>query len=127
VIQHGGLTAERWSRFSLEQQVLSIAAEMLRAQSSGAGGHGASVLLSYERVLAMVDLTVEVQRAPALRRELLRWRELLAERYVALEFDARRHAELLRVLLYFTPGSARQLAAMENAPPRAVEPRREGA
>jgi hypothetical protein len=110
VIQHAGLSLERWSRFTLAQQVLSIGAEMLRAGSSIQGGYASSVRLGYERVLCLVDLTVEANRNRALRRELLRWRELVAELYVAPELHAERHEELLRVLLLFTPESARQLA-----------------
>lgn len=112
MIQHAGLTIERWSQFTLEQQVLSIAAEMLRARGAIEGGYAESTRLSYERVLCMVDLTVEAQRNPALWRELLRWRELLAELYIAPEPRPEAHAELLRALLHFTPGSARQLAHM---------------
>lgn len=108
MIQHAELTVERWSRFTLAQQILSIGAEMLRAGSSIQGGYPSSVRLSYERVLALVDLTVEANRNHSLRRELLRWRELIAELYIAPELHAQRHRDLLRVLLLFTPESARQ-------------------
>jgi hypothetical protein len=34
VKQHSALSPERWSRFTFEQQILSIAAEMQRATSA---------------------------------------------------------------------------------------------
>jgi hypothetical protein len=106
------LTVERWARFTLAQQILSIAAEMLRARTSIERGDAAAVRLHYERVLRMVDLTVEAHRSPSLWRELLRWRGLIAELYVAPAPRREEHAELLRCLLLFTPESARQIAQL---------------
>lgn len=88
----------------------SIAAEMLRARGAIEGGHARSIRLCYERVLCMVDLTVEAHHEASLWRELLRWRELLAELYIAPQPRPQAHADPLRVLLLFAPGSARQLA-----------------
>jgi len=86
VTQHASLTAERWSSFGRDQQILMIA---------------------YERVLRLADLTVEVQGSRSLRRELLRWRELAGGVY--LEPDESRHRALFRALLLLTPASAKQL------------------
>ena len=61
---------------------------------------------SYERVLNLTDLTVLVQRKPALRREMLRWRDLVAELYRAARPDPVRHAMAFRLLLQLTPESA---------------------
>jgi hypothetical protein len=81
--QHSSLTPARWSAFSLDQQILMIGNEMNRARRLMSPQDRASLGLCYERVLRLVDLTVEVQTRPALRRELLRWRDLIAELYVA--------------------------------------------
>ena len=64
---------------------------------------------SYERVLRLVDLTVEVNFRPSLRRELLRWRDLIAELYISSEPDPEQHAAAFRCLLLFTPVAAQQI------------------
>jgi hypothetical protein len=68
-----------------------------------------SLGLAYERVLRLVDLTVEVQSRLTLRRELLRWRDLIAELYLRPEPDPVGHAAAFRALLLFTPEAARQI------------------
>jgi hypothetical protein len=62
--QHSSLSPERWASFSLDQQILMIGNEMNRAQRSIELGDRQGLSLSYERVLRLVDLTVEVQRRP---------------------------------------------------------------
>jgi hypothetical protein len=64
---------------------------------------------SYERILALTDLTVEVNESRSLRRELLRWRGLVAERYIAAQPDAVAHAAIFRALLSLHPEAWRQL------------------
>jgi hypothetical protein len=107
--QHASLSPERWSAFSLDQQILMIANEMNRASRALSLAERASVHLSYERVLRLVDLTVEVQPRPALRRELLRWRDLVAELYLQSDPDPGEHREAFRALLLFTPAAAQQM------------------
>ena len=63
----------------------------------------------YERILRLTDLTVEVNPRPALRRELLRWRDLIAELYIRSASDPADHAAAFRTLLYFTPTAAQQI------------------
>ena len=109
--QHESLSPERWSSFSIDQQILMIANEMNRAgklvEPQDAGRRRAS----YERVLNLTDLTVLVHSKPTLRREMLRWRDLAAELYVGATADPPRHAMAFRVLLQFTPEASRQIAA----------------
>lgn len=116
---HSGLTAERWSSFSLDQQLLMIANEMNRAAKllgeADAGGLGPA----YERVLELTDLTIEVNGHQGLRRELLRWRDLVAGLYVGSCPDRAGHTAAFRALLCFTPVTAAQLphtplAALES-------------
>jgi len=109
VSQHASLTPERWARFSLDQQILMIANEMKRASALMAPADSGSRQNAYERVLRLVDLTVATQRKPTLRRELLRWRDLVAALYVARDADAGAHDGALRCLLRFTPEASRQL------------------
>ena len=107
--QHASLSPARWSAFSLDQQILMIGNEMNRAMRLLRPADHASLLLAYERVLRLVDLTVEVQTRPTLRRELLRWRDLIAELYLGPEPDAAAHAAAFRSLLLFTPEAALQI------------------
>jgi hypothetical protein len=60
---------------------------------------------TYERVLRLVDLTVITQPRRALRRELLRWRDLVA----ALLIGERADPEAFRRLLRFTPAASLQI------------------
>src|SRR5260370_12367946 len=89
--QHASLSPARWSAFSLDQQILMIGNEMNRAMRLLRPEDCTSLALAYERVLRLVDLTVEVQPRPTLRRELLRWRDLIAELYIRPEPDAGAH------------------------------------
>ena len=107
--QHASLSPERWAAFTLDQQILMIGNEMNRAVRLLRPEDRSSLNLSYERVLRLVDLTVEVQPRPTLRRELLRWRDLVADLYVRPESDPGEHAAAFRTLLLFTPEAARQI------------------
>lgn len=107
--QHASLTTERWSRFSLDQQVLMIANEMHRATALQGAGDRASLELAYERVLRLVDLTVAVQARYALRRELLRWRDLVAALFIRQDAAPADHRDAFRALLLLRPSAARQI------------------
>lgn len=107
--QHASLSPERWSQFGLDRQILMIANEMKRGAALMAASDGRSRGLAYERVLRLLDLTVAVQGKPTLRRELLRWRDLVAALYIAPEARPRAHDEAFRCLLRFTPEASRQL------------------
>jgi len=107
--QHAGLTAERWSAFSLDQQILMIANEMHRAADLFAPADRERLLGSYERVLRLTDLTVETRPGRSLRRELLRWRELVATLYISPEPSPAVHRDVFRCLLQFTPAASAQI------------------
>ena len=107
--QHASLSPERWSAFNLDQQILMMGNEMNRASRLIQMGDHPGLLRAYERVLRLLDLTVEVQTRYALRRELLRWRDLIAELYIGSEADPSEHAAAFRCLLRFTPTAALQI------------------
>jgi hypothetical protein len=107
--QHASLSPERWSAFSLDQQILMIGNEMNRAARWMRPEDRASRDLSYERVLRLVDLTVEVHSRRTLRRELLRWRDVIAELYIRPDPDPAAHSAAFRTLLLFTPVAAQQI------------------
>ena len=107
--QHRELSEERWSAFTLDQQILMIANEMNRASGLLRSGDVVRTKSCYERVLKLTDLTVAAQTKSTLRWELLRWRDLIAELYVEETTRADEHRQAFRCLLYFTPEAARQI------------------
>ncbi len=108
--QHATLTVERWAAHSFGKQVLMIANEMNRAKSLLRRPEDRDRLRnSFERVLNLTDLTIACANRPAARRELLRWRDLVAEMYIAPEADAQAHRAAFRALLLLTPEASTQV------------------
>jgi hypothetical protein len=107
--QHSTLTPERWARFNLDQQIIMIGNEMNRGARLFGPDDVDTLRRTYERVLHLVDLTVATPARLALRRELLRWRDLIASLYMAEAADPVAHAEAFRCLLRFTPVASRQI------------------
>ena len=103
--QHAGLTLERWREFDRHRQVLMIANEMHRARTLE---EPEALRRAYERVLRLVDLTVQANERPTFRRELLRWRDGIAELYLDAQAAPGRHRELLGSLLLLSTEAARQ-------------------
>lgn len=89
-----------------------IANEMNRAARLMGPDDLVSRELAYERVLRLVDLTVAVAEHRSSRRELLRWRDLVAALYLDERPQPESHRTALRVLLQQTPESAAQIAAL---------------
>jgi hypothetical protein len=92
-----------------------IANEMNRASKLLGPGDGDRLRNGYERVLALTDLTIGAADRRAVRRELLRWRDLVAALYIAPEPTARGHAEAFRALLQLHPDTWRQLPYVTGA------------
>ena len=113
--QHRELSVERWSGFTLDEQILMIANEMNRASSLLRSGDIVRTKSCYERVLQLTDLTVRVQTKSTLRGELLRWRDLIAQLYVEETARVHEHRQAFRCLLYFTPEAARQIPYLSAA------------
>jgi hypothetical protein len=109
VTQHSGLTEERWRSFTLDQKILMIANEMNRASAMIDAGDALRTRNCYERVLHLTDLTIRTENKSNFRRELLRWRDLIAELYVSEGTDRLRQREAFRCLLYFTPEASLQI------------------
>jgi hypothetical protein len=107
--QHADLDEARWSRFDLDQQLLMIGNEMNRTTRFAARGDADAVRRGYERVLRLTDLTVACRPRPALRRELLRWREVVAGMYASVAPDPVAHRLAFRVLLQLRPATAKQI------------------
>ena len=104
-----GPSASRWGEFTLAQQIIMIANDLHRASKWMKREDVELRRGSYARALALTDLTAAGTARFAVRRELLRWRELLAELYVDETPRPDMNRELLRVLLLFTFESSRQI------------------
>ena len=107
--RHASLSAQRWACFSFDEQVLMIGNEMNRAAKLLAPFDGERLRACYERILTLVDLTVQVQVRPSRRRELLRWRDLVAGLWIAATPAPEDHAQVFRCLLRFTPAASAQI------------------
>lgn len=107
--QHASLTNDRWSSFSLDQQVLMIGNEMNRGRKLMGDQDSSRLKNCYERVLRLVDLTVQTNDGYGLRREMLRWRDVVAELYISERPDQQEHDAALRCLLRFTPVASQQI------------------
>jgi len=107
--QHAGLTLERWSRFTLDEQILMIGCEMNRAGKLAGASDRERRASAYERAICLTDLTVEAHRRPTLRRELMLWRDLVAALCLERELRPLEHEQAFRALLLMTPEAARQI------------------
>lgn len=107
--QHAGLEADRWGRFTLDQQVLMIGNEMNRATRLLGEADREGLRRGYARVLRLTDLTLGSGLRPALLRELLRWREVAAGLYAADQVDPEAHTATFRALLQLRPIAAKQI------------------
>ncbi|HEX4954002.1 MAG TPA: hypothetical protein VF017_11485 [Thermoanaerobaculia bacterium] len=115
--QHATLTVERWSEFTLPQQLLMIANELHRGSKLLARGDHEGLRRCYERSLALTDLTIACARHPPLLRELLRWRDLVAELYLTPQLAPQAHLATLRALLHFDRETAAQIPWVLPAQP----------
>ncbi len=115
---HKDLTPEKWASQPLSWQVLSIASELGRAETSLTQGLWDPFKTSLERGFELVDLTVEAHRShEGLLKELLRFREVLAGFYVdpAPGTRAADFKTLTQVLLTLDPEAYNLLGAASHS------------
>jgi len=108
VSQHAGLSSERWATFDADRQILMIGNEMNRIRRLP-DQDGEVRRRAYERVLRLTDLTLDATDRRGLRRELARWRDLVASLYLEPELKLDRHETAFRMLLLLRPAAARQI------------------
>lgn len=116
--QHSGLSPERWAAFGYDQRILMIANEVHRTARMIELGAWDRVHPGLERVLQLTDLTIECASSRGRRRELLRWRDLVAALYVQERPDPDQHESMFRCLLQFTPAAFQQTALLLGGPAR---------
>lgn len=86
---HKSLAPERWRALGLPAQIRAT--------------------LAYARALELLDLTAATSTRRGLLREILRWRDLVAEEYLEEHKTPETAQVLLRALLLLSAPSARQI------------------
>lgn len=103
LILHKNLTAEKWANFTTAQQILMIANEVNRLSNGIKSKQNIKTLRDcMERAFELIDLTISYSKKN-LRKELLRWRDLFAQNYIAKEMKNPRN--LYEILLTLTKGT----------------------
>jgi hypothetical protein len=116
--RHPNLSLEKWSSLSAGNQVLNIASELNRAGNWIRNNDVAKVNLCYERAFELVDLTVCDSKWRGRIREMLRFREMLAELYLKNDKDCRLNDLLFKTLVNLRHESRNVLdpGRVENRP-----------
>lgn len=115
--QHSDLTLDKWLSFSHIQQILMIGNEMNRAKKLFSPLDKIGLRLCYERVLYLTDFTIQSNSSRSFRKELLYWRDLVAEEYISLITardstkiqDINNHLKIFKTLLLLSFESAGQI------------------
>jgi hypothetical protein len=96
---HKNLNLAKWSCYSKGQQILMIANELNRAGNWIEKSQNFEVNQCYARAFELIDLTVEDTKWKNGLKELLRFREVLADLYIQKNKDAAMNKKAYEVLL----------------------------
>ncbi|MBN1622470.1 MAG: hypothetical protein JW871_07765 [Endomicrobiales bacterium] len=96
---HKTLTLDKWAAFPLSKRILMIGSEIQRAGSRISKNDFEEVNNCYARAFELIDLTVKSISKKTLRKELLRFRELLAREYMNKQKDIVMNQKLFDVLI----------------------------
>lgn len=99
------MTKERWHSFPKHIQILHIASEFSRSKHWIEKQDTEAVTQALNRAYDLIDHTISDKKWESGLKELLRFREELGRFY--RERDARHFLTLYKILLSFTPQSAR--------------------
>jgi len=108
-VQLAGRATARWAAYGYGRQIQLIANELGRAVKLTRAEDRRRRLTSFERVYALVDLTLETNSKASRRRELLRWREALGDSYLGTAPEPGRDRALLSALLQLSPEAPPQV------------------
>ncbi len=81
-IHHTSLTIERWSRFSLLEQLANVGSDVERTIQWKKRGNLEYSQNAFERVLELLDFTIEDPKNKKRLREILRVREALIDYFM---------------------------------------------
>jgi hypothetical protein len=103
-----GLTRERWASFTKGQQILMIGSELERIKhrvSINPEEPLENINPCYERIMDLVDLTLEDKKWKLKLKELLRFREVIGELYIQKEKDYNLNSMVYDALVQLNAGS----------------------
>lgn len=105
---HPNLNQEKWNLLDKSRQVLNISAELNRANHWLVTTNEEYKKKSLERAFELIELSIADRKkwSPGARKELLRFRESLAEFYVQDTTSAISLKKYIQVLLNLNPISA---------------------
>jgi len=95
----------------MHHHILMIAAELNRAKNWIEKNDFRNVDLCYERAFELVDITVSDPRWKGRTREILRFREVLAEQYIRPQKDRAMNFLMYKTLVALLPGSFNALGS----------------
>ena len=98
---HKNLTQERWQRFSEEKQILNIAAELSRVKFWLEKKNEEQILNCLNRVFELIDLTINAFKNQRALKELLRFRDVLAQFYINKDKNIEEFKKIFKTLLMF--------------------------
>ena len=98
---HKNLTQERWQKFSKEEQILNIAAELSRAKFWLEKKNEEQILNCLNRAFELIDLTINAFKNQRALKELLRFREVLAQFYINEDKNIEEFKKIFKTLLMF--------------------------
>lgn len=99
---HRNLTQERWQKFSKEEQILNIAAELSRAKFWLKEKNEKQILNCLNRAFELIDLTINAFKNQRALKELLRFREVLAQFYINKDKNIEEFKKIFKTLLMFS-------------------------
>ena len=97
---------ERWKKFPKETQILNIAAEFSRAKNWLIKKDEHKVLNCLDKSFELIDLTINDSKWKKSLKELLRFREVLAEFYIKENKEFDEFIEIFQTLLNFNKFSS---------------------
>lgn len=95
------MTFEKWQKLSKEEKFLNIAAELSRVKFWLKEKNKEQVLNCLNRVFGLLDLTINLSRRQKYLKELLRFREVLADFYINKDKNMDEFTKIFKTLLMF--------------------------
>ncbi|PIP23151.1 MAG: hypothetical protein COZ91_03165 [Candidatus Nealsonbacteria bacterium CG_4_8_14_3_um_filter_39_7] len=100
------MTSEKWQKLSKTEQILNIGAEFSRAKNWIQKNDEEYAISSLERAFELLDLTIDDKKWRRGLRELLRFREVLAEFYLEKKKNNEEFVKIFKTLLFFNKFSS---------------------
>ncbi len=104
---HKNLTVKKWSSLTKDKQILNIGSELMRARNWLARNNENYKIDCLNRAYELIELTANDKKwHQAGLKELMRFREIMGDYYLAKEKDVDKFNCLIKTLLKFTVKSA---------------------